>query len=176
MESCPLPAKTQAGCTVAGSRRATRATAGQLVVELAVIIPVVIVVGLMVLNLAKFVEACAAFDRAAPSAVVAQGVSPAGESEAAPDGEVRSSILEALDMPRSVVDVQVESRQVGFARGGGSGIEFPVSPLLTRYTCTLVYHPWPSAFTIAGVSYRSPVGLRHTRELVVDRYRGGVVV
>lgn len=79
-------------------------------------------------------------------------------------------------MPRGVVDVQVESRQVGFARGGGSGIEFPVSPLLTRYTCTLVYHPWPSAFTIAGVSYRSPVGLRHTRELVVDRYRGGVVV
>ena len=176
MESCLLPAKTQAGCTIAGSRRATRATAGQLVVELAVIIPVVIVVGLMALNLAKFVEACAAFDRAAPAAVIAQGVSPKGESESPPDGEVRSCILEALDMPAVVVDVEVESERVGHARGGGNGIEFPVSPLLTRYTCTLSYRPWPSAFTIAGVAYRAPFVLQHKRDLVVDRYRGGVVV
>lgn len=171
-----LAAKTQAACTVPGSCRTTRKCAGQLAVELAVLIPVVIVVGLTVLNLAKFVEACAAFDRAAPSAVVAQGVSPAGESESAPDGEVRSCILDALAMPADVVDVEVESQQVGLSQRGGGGLEFPVSPLLTRYTCTLEYRPWPSSFTIAGVSYRAPLVLHHKRELVVDRYRGGVVV
>ena len=171
-----LPAKMQATSTFAANQHNRRATAGQLVVELAVMIPVVIVVGLTVLNLAKFVEACAAFDHAAPAAVVAQGVSPAGESESPPDGEVRSCILEALGMPADVVDVEVDSERVGHARGGGDGIEFPVSPLLTRYSCTLEYRPWPSSFTIAGVSYRAPLVLHHKRELVVDRYRGGVVV
>lgn len=85
-------------------------------------------------------------------------------------------VVEALGMPADVVDVEVDSERVGHARGGGDGIEFPVSPLLTRYTCTLEYRPWPSSFTIAGVSYRAPLVLHHKRELVVDRYRGGVVV
>ena len=50
-----------------------------MTVELAVVVPVTIVVALIVLNLMWFVDACAAFDQAALDAVVAHGVSPAGE-------------------------------------------------------------------------------------------------
>ena len=58
----------------------------------------------------------------------------------------------------------------------GRGLTFPVSPLLTTYTCTLRYRPWPGSFVIAGVAFRPPVALRHTKTLVVDRFRPGVVV
>ena len=52
---------------------------GQMTVELAVLVPVVIVVALVVVNLMEFVDACAAFDRLSLDEVIAEGVSPAGE-------------------------------------------------------------------------------------------------
>ena len=51
---------------------------GQLAVELAVMVPVCIVVALIVFNLCRFIEACATFDRVAMDAVISQGVSPPG--------------------------------------------------------------------------------------------------
>ena len=60
--------------------------------------------------------------------------------------------------------------------GGGEAAPLVVSPLLTRYTCTLVYRPWPRLLRMPGVTYEAPLALRHERELVVDRYRPGVVV
>ena len=63
------------------------------------------------------------------------------------------------------------------AAGEGSPeATFAISPLLTRYTCTLVYHPWPRLLRMPGVTLEAPLALRHERELVVDRYRPGVVV
>ena len=85
-----------------------RAERGQMAVELAVVLPVCIVVALVVFNLCRFVEACATFDRVAPDAVIAQGVSPAGEqSSLSAAGQVRSSIQSALDMSSCEVTVQV---------------------------------------------------------------------
>ncbi len=143
-----------------------------MTVELAVLTPVVIVVGLVVLNLMWFVDACSAFDQAALDAVVAHGVAPSGEqSQQRAVEEVRAALSEALGRKGCGVEVRAEP-----AGEGPGGAAFAVSPLLTRYICTLTYHPWPRLVRMPGVTYEAPLALRHERELVVDRYRPGVVV
>lgn len=147
---------------------------GQMAVEMAVIVPVVIVVALIVYNLCRFVEACATFDRVSMDAVISQGVSPPGEqSVASSTAAVKSCIEEALAMSGCEVSVAVSSAEPVSL---GTGLTFPVSPLLATYTCTLRYRPWPGSFVIAGVRFGPPVALTHERKLVVDRYRPGVVV
>lgn len=144
-----------------------------MAVELAAMVPVVIVVALTAYNLARFVTLCAEFDRVAPDAVVSQGVAPAGtQTTLAASGEVESCIADALGESGSC-SVEVAAEPV-WASGTPGGL--CLSPLLTRFRCTLVYRPWPSSFTIAGVPYESPVALRHERSMVVDRYRPGVVM
>lgn len=144
-----------------------------MTVELAVVVPVTIVVALIVLNLMWFVDACAAFDQAALDAVVAHGVSPAGEqTRSAAVAQVASALERALGREGTCA-VEVSAQTVS---GGEEATSLAVSPLLTRYTCTLVYRPWPRLLRMPGVAYEAPLALRHERELVVDRYRPGVVV
>ena len=143
-----------------------------MTVELAVVTPVVVAIALVVLNLMGFVEACAAFDQAAHDAIVAQGVAPAGEqTETVSTEGVQSLLRELLGREdRCEVEVSVES-----VSAGTSG-SFVISPLLTRYVCVLTYRPWPRSLRLPGVTYDAPFALRHECELVVDRYRPGVVV
>ena len=151
-----------------------RGERGQMAVELAVTLPAALVVALVVFNLCRFVEACATFDRVAPDAVVSQGVSPAGEqSSLSSAGQVKACIEQALNMTSCEVEVQVSGAP---ETTSAHGLTFPLSPLLTTYTCTLRYRPWPGSFVIAGVPFRPPLALVHRRTLVVDRFRPGVVV
>lgn len=146
---------------------------GQMSVELAVLVPVVIVVALIVANLMEFVDACAAFDRLSLDEVIAEGVSPAGEqSMAASVAAVEDALRAALGREGSC-DVEVRAERV--SPGGGEQL-LSVAPLLTRYTCTLVFRPWPSELRLPGITYVAPLELRHERALVIDRYRPGVVV
>lgn len=157
----------------AGAAWARRGGPGQMTVELAVVTPVVIVVALIVLNLMGFVEACAAFDQAALDAVISHGVAPAGEqTQIAAVDEVREALSEALGR-EGTCEVEVSASAAG---EGARDATFALSPLLTRYTCTLVYRPWPRLLRMPGITYEAPLVLRHERELVVDRYRPGVVV
>lgn len=160
---------------VGGGRRLASLASreGQMTVELAVVTPVVIVVALVVLNLMGFVEACAAFDQVALDAVVAHGVAPSGEqSEGRAASEVRSAIEELLGREgRCEVGVRAEAVGMGATSSG-----LVMSPLLTRYVCTLTYRPWPRLLRMPGVTYEAPLALRHECELVVDRFRPGVVM
>ena len=151
--------------------RALRSRDAQMTVELAVVAPVVIAVALVILNLMGFVEACAAFDQAARDAVLTQGVSPAGEQGAAAVDEVRAAIADLVGR-EDRCEVEVRSEGVSWGDGG----TFAVSPLLTRYVCTLTYRPWPRLLRLPGVTYEAPLALTHERELVVDRHRPGVVI
>ena len=147
---------------------------GQMAVELAVLLPVVIAVALVAFNMVRFLQACAAFDRIAPDCVIAHGVSPAGEqSVGSACEEVRAAIEEGLSMPGCEVGVSAEDL-VSVPRG--QGVSFPVSPLLTTFVCTLSYRPWPGSLSIAGVDLGAPALLRHERSITVDRFRPGVVV
>lgn len=148
---------------------------GQATVELAMCVPLLLVMAFVVANLMSYVEACAAFDRIAYDAVVSQGVSPAGEGVSSPaTGAIRSCIEDALGR-EATCSVEVRSEDV-LRYGGDPDTTFSIAPRLTRYVCTLRYRPWPSGVVIAGVSMQAPAVLVHTRELVVDRYRPGVVI
>lgn len=143
-----------------------------MAVELAVVLPVAIAVGLIVFNLMRFVSVCARFDRVSLDAVVSQGVSPSGEqTELVSIQSVQDCIESALDEEDVTVNVRAEP-----SGETGSGQTFVIAPNLTRFVCTLEVRPWPSSFSMAGVSWTAPVVLRHERSLVVDRYRPGVVI
>lgn len=136
-------------------RAGRRGESGQMAVELAVLMPVVIVVSLVVYNLARFMTTCAAFDRAALLSITTCGASSSGDNDAlAPVNEVRQNIEQALrNGDRCSVEVRAE----------------PVRRGLTRFTCRLLYKPWPRSFVVAGVCYEVPFALRHERSLVVCR-------
>ncbi len=146
---------------------------GQMTVELAVLVPVVIVVALIVVNLMEFVEACAAFDRLSLDEVIAEGVSPPGEQSVAASVVAVEAALRAALGREGSCDVEVRAESV--SAGEGERL-LSVAPLLTRYTCTLVYRPWPRELRLPGITYSAPFALRHERTLVIDRYRPGVVV
>lgn len=152
-------------------RRLAKGCSGQMTVELAVLVPVIVVVALAVVNLMSFSELCARFDRVAPDAVLAHGVSPSGAAEGlAGAEEVSGAIRAGLGTESCEVEVRIEdaSRQ-------GTGAMLDLAAGTVRYVCTMRYRPWPSTVSIAGVGYKAPALLAHERAVVVDRYRAGVV-
>jgi hypothetical protein len=157
---------------MSGFHAGRRSVSGQMAVELAVLMPVIVVVSLVVYNLARFVATCAAFDRIALDAVLTQGVAPSGDqtSVVAVDS-VRTCIEEALGSC-DCCEVEVSAERAGGRDRG----RLSLSGLLTRFRCALLYRPWPSSLVFAGVPYDAPFVLRHERTIVVDRYRPGVVV
>ena len=152
--------------------RAAGSSSGQMAVELACLMPVVLVMALVAFNLVRFVEACALFDRVALDAVVMQGVAPDGEQSLISSvSAVRGSISEAFaEMPSCEIAV----RAVPLSTGSDAGLA--VNPLLTRFVCTLRFYPWPLAFSVGGIDARVPVALTHEKSIVIDRFRPGVVI
>lgn len=121
---------------------------GQMVVELAVTLPAVLVVFVIAVDCLMFAGACAAFDHLVPQAVLANCTSP-GVAEAAEqsrESAVHATLVEEFPPARMQVEV---------ASTGGSGGT-------TVYTCTLRAVPWPLASpgaTVLGV--RVPTVLEH---------------
>lgn len=147
---------------------------GQMVVEMAVVTPVMIVVAVIVLNLMWFLEASARFDRVALDEVVALAASPSGEDqESGAQGHAVASAIESAMGGMRGVSVSVEAQTVWDDVAAGVGFTF--APHLTRYVCTMTYVPWPVSLTIAGVDAGVPGSLCHERSIVVDRYRSGVL-
>ncbi len=145
---------------------------GQMTVELAILVPVVIAVALVVANLMEFVDACAAFDRLSLDEIIAEGVSPAGEQSVVASVAAVGAALGSALGGEARCDVEVTAERVSAEEGE----LLSVAPLLTRYTCTMVFRPWPRELRLPGITYVAPLELRHERTLVIDRYRPGVVV
>ena len=137
---------------------------GQAIAELAVVIPVVLVVALTVINLGFYLYACAAFDRIAPDMALAYGSAPAGEQDAASaTRQIQEAIEDALNLPQ--VEVQVSAEPLDWAQ---SGLAASLAPGRIRFVCTLSYRPIPSAFSIAGSAFVAPWVLEHRCSAVVD--------
>lgn len=145
---------------------------GQMYVELACLLPVVIVVALIGYNLARYVNICAEFDQIAQDAVICHGVSPPGESTQA---DTTRAIQTALQNSFGQ-DVEISVERSGRTHVTGEKTTFSVIPQLVSYECTLHFSPWPSSVSIAGVSYAAPRVLSHSTTLVIDPYKPGVVV
>ena len=155
-------------------RGAVAGTSGQMCVEAAIILPVVLVCALIAYNLMLFIDACAAFDRISLNAVVTQGVAPSGEqSIAASVQAVEESITSSLGREGNC-EVEVTAEKLG--NTDATSANFVISPFLTRFTCTLRFRPWPRLMRMPGITLEAPLYLVHERSLVVDRFRPGVVV
>ena len=91
-------------CSLAGEERA------QATVEMAVVIPVLLVLALIVYNIMLFVAATARFDRIAPDIVAAHAVSPSGESDGSTDDSV--GVIESqIEGAMAGYDVEIEDRK-----------------------------------------------------------------
>lgn len=150
--------------------RPLREQDGQMAVELAVLVPVVIVVALTVVNLMHFGELCSRFDRVAPDAVLAHGASPAGPPEGP---QVVAAVRGAIESGMGDGPFEVEVRLEEGSTGSGGLIDLAAGSV--RYVCILSYRPWPSSVEVAGVGYSAPAWVRHERSVTVDRYRAGVI-
>ena len=137
-----------------------RGEAGQASVELAVVMPVAIIVAVIAVNALVFFGTCASFDRMARQTICALAASPDSGADAAAvasavEDELQSSIGEAGE-----VTVSVEGEAVG----------------VLRYTARLEYAP-----TLFGLGMRSQVlgvalpPLVHEVELAVDAYKPGIL-
>ncbi len=140
----------------------------QAVVEMAVVAPVMIALALVVYNLMTFSAAVARFDRIAPDVVIAQAVSPAAGEDAV--ANVKAGLEES--MGGYDVEIEVSSAPTG---GGGADALVSLAAGCVTYSCTMRYVPVPSSIGIAGVQVASPARLSHTRAVVVDPWRPGIV-
>ena len=145
---------------------------GQAAVEMAVLIPAIVVVALLAFNVMRYAELCARFDRVAPDAVLAHGVSPAGSSgELAGVDAVTEAIREGMGGASCEVEVAVED--LGLSGSGKALLTLAAGT--TRFTCTLSYTPWPSSVSIAGAGFQLPELAKHERTIVVDRWKAAIV-
>ena len=145
-----------------GKPRSARATSGQMTVELAVALPVLIAVTVIAVNAMAFFCDCAVFDRVACEAVRVYATAPAyGEDAGQACAMVEQAICQQLDEPNVSVSVW----------HGSTGADFD------EYTMQLMYAP-----TLFGRGFRGEVFgvhlplLTHTTRYVVDSYRPGVVI
>ena len=135
---------------------------GQMTIELAVAMPVLIVVAVIAVNALTFFAECAVFDRAVHEAVLVHAASPAyGQGLDQSCALVEQAVLETLGTAGDDVSVTY----------GDAGFDF------VQFTATLEYHP-----TLFGLGLRSEVfgvglpTLTHATTLVVDVYKPGVIV
>ena len=157
-----------------GAARLLRDRSGQMAVELAVSIPVMLVLVVIACDLMVFLGDCARFDRVAPELVRQAAASP--ESDGANDipGVVEAGLEDACGgegrLDFRVVD---EGGVIGHAVGGAAGNVISFAPQPHRYRVILEYTPWPLPRGAFGFS---PAPITHERVYVVDPYRFGVVV
>ena len=135
---------------------------GQMTVELAVALPVLIIVAVIAVNACTFFAECATFDRITRQAVRACAASPSyGQGADQSCAMIEEEVREALsDGP---FDVAVSHDATGAD--------------LDEFTITLEYHP-----TLFGMGLRSQVfgvempSLVHVATYVIDVYKPGVIV
>ena len=146
------------------TRRLLSSESGQMMVELAVMMPVLIIVAVMAVNAATFFSECAAFDRIARDAIRIQATSPAyGQDAGEGVSLVRQTIDDAMQVSEKEyldVDVSVSGRADG----------------KSAFRATLSFSP-----TLFGMGLKSSVfgvplpKIEHATELVVEPYRPGML-
>ena len=150
------------GSAVGSQKQLCRRSCGQMTVELAVTMPVLIIVAVIAVNALTFLGDCAAFDRIAHGAVRVHASSlaygqDASQSAALVEQEIRAA------MGRDNLEVSVSR--------AGTGADFD------EYRARLSYSP-----TLFGMGLRSEVfgvslpELVHETSYVVDVYKPGVIL
>ncbi len=142
--------------------RMTRGQAGQMTVELAVAMPVMIAIAVIVVNAILFMGECAAFDRLAKDAIRVHAASPGyGMDAQACAARVQETL--ALSFDKDFEQVRVEVRDVA----GGH----------LCYEATLSFAPTLFGRSFSGVVFGVALPpVQHRAQLVVSPFKPGVVV
>ena len=129
---------------------------GQMAVELAVIMPVILVVLVIAIDMLVFASECARFDHLVPQRVLEHAVSPpinCYESDSRAE-HIQYALEDDFDRNGASVETSYEDAGVALAS-------------MSVYHCTLRFTPWP--LSIAG----APPLLEHTCSIAVDPYTPG---
>lgn len=165
---------------------------GQMTVELAVCIPVLLAVVGVAINLMVFLGDCARFDRLAAEAVRLEAASPGyGSYATAAKVKAVQSLLGSCFAQQEYLSVQVQASAGtvdgstgtagGEAPGGGQnvhqennqGTTFSLEPHHETYVCSLNYRPWGFGDSFFGIRFS---GITHTRSYTIDPFRPGVLL
>ena len=150
-----------------------RSSRGQMTVELAVTIPVIMAVVGIVINTMVYLDVSARFDRLAADAVRIEAASPGygAYGTGARADKVRALLQEQFSDEADFVRIDVRA----FAGAGtdeGSGTVFSLVPRLETYECTLRYAPWGFKGSFFGVTF---LEMTHTRTYTIDPFRPAVI-
>ena len=127
---------------------------GQMAVELAVVMPVILIMLVIAVDMLVFAGECARFDHIAPQRVLAQAASaPIDGYEL---GARTAAIRAALDFAKEGSSIEVSYEDAGVALAS-----------MSVYRCTFRFAPWP--LSIAG----APALLEHECNIAVDPYTPG---
>ena len=135
---------------------------GQMAVELAIILPVIIIAMVIIIDGVVFVSECARFDHIANNAVLSGGVSMQGTQFNQDDAtaSVKKTLQDSFSFSSEKVSVSANAE-------GLLGD-------LINYECTLKVAPWPlNAQGITVFGAHVPTSLTHTRSFVVRPYAPG---
>ncbi|MDO5044958.1 MAG: hypothetical protein Q4E22_06670 [Coriobacteriia bacterium] len=145
---------------------------GQMFVEYALLLPVVLILIIVLINLFWYVRAVVHFDQISTNAVLAHASSPSASHESNSHDLVRQAIEKSLkDFKRIEISVSSE----GLDSDENTKALFSLKAHLKKYTCTLVYEPWPLSFGVGDFDAKIPLQLKYEKSLVIDPYRPGVV-
>ena len=129
---------------------------GQMAVELAVVMPVILIVLVIAVDMLVFAGECARFDHIAPQRVLAQAASAPmnGYELGARTAAIRAALESDFAKESSSIEVSYEDAGVALAS-------------MSVYRCTFRFAPWP--LSIAG----APALLEHECNIAVDPYTPG---
>ncbi len=127
-----------------------------MVVELAVILPVLLIALVIAIDSLVFASECARFDQLAPQHVIALATSPSkdGYASDARTAAVQTALETDFSRKGSSVIVTCEDARV------------PLSSM-SVYQCVFRFSPWP--LSVAG----APASLEHVCAIAVDPYTPG---
>ncbi len=134
---------------------------GQMTVEFVIVFPILLLIALIAVNVQLFFSECASFDRIAREAIRVHMCSTAAGQSLEGSCEAVSQVLE-------------ENFGADYLDTSLAVVENSFNQLKVR--STLSFHP-----TLFGMGLRSEIwgvslpGLTHTVDLVVERYRPGVL-
>lgn len=142
-------------------RRVQWAQRGQATVELAVVLPVALIIAVVAVNALTFFGTCASFDRVARQTICAYAAAPSSGQDAGAVAQcVEDELLRSTGASADDVHVSVEASSLG----------------LMRFTARVEYAP-----TLFGMEMRGAVfgvslpRLVHEVTMVVDTYRPGIL-
>ena len=147
---------------------------GQMAVEMAVVMPVLLAVVGIAVNLMVYLGDCARFDRVAAEAIRTHAASPGyGEYGTVTRAQNVRTQIEKVFVGSDHLSFSVTATDGGVAAASdSSGVGFSMLSRQECYTCTMNYRPWGFGDCFFGIRFS---GIPHTRYYVIDPYRPGVL-